>query len=106
MTGFGILGSDAKPAWPALIQWTSSPDFYLRYFAFTCLSKSRPDEATFLPVLLRLIHDPDRNIQEAAARVLHNRFPKDAETAGVYKTFPELKNQPTAQSEAFILDFR
>ena len=33
MTGFGILGSDAKPAWPALIQWTSSIRLHRRYFA-------------------------------------------------------------------------
>src|ERR1700722_1364899 len=24
--GFQLLGSEAKPAWPMLIQWTSSPD--------------------------------------------------------------------------------
>jgi hypothetical protein len=103
--GFDVLGSDAKPAWPALIQWTCSSDNDLRYVAFTCLSKSRPDKETLLPVLLRLIHDPNLTIQQAASRVFHNRYAKDAETAGVYNIFPELKNQPTNHTSAYIFDF-
>jgi hypothetical protein len=103
--GFVVLGNEAKPAWPVLIQWTCSTDTDLRYVAFTCLSKSRPDKETLLPVLLRLIHDPDPSIQQAASRVCHNCFPKEAEAAGVYKMFPELKGQPTRHLSAYMFEF-
>jgi hypothetical protein len=96
--GFQLLGSEAKPAWPVLIQWTSSADKERRLWAFECLAASKPDKETFLPVLTRLFQDPDKQIQEAVAYVYHDQYPQDAETAGVYKVYPFLKNQPRIES--------
>src|SRR5581483_3177332 len=61
--GFGLLGNEAKPAWPVLIKWTSSTNQQLRFTAFLCLQATKPDKGIFLPVLLRLIHDPSKKIQ-------------------------------------------
>ena len=97
MSGFWMLGSESKPAWPVLIQWTYDADWERRYVAFECLAESRPDKGTFLPVLLRSIHDPHPRIQEDASYILHYLYPLDAEAAGIYKMFPKLKNTPTYQ---------
>src|SRR5581483_5885513 len=67
-TGFSLLGSDAKPAWPALVDLTFSRIPELRYDAFWCLVFSEADNATLLPVLTRLVHDPDGVVQKTAAR--------------------------------------
>jgi hypothetical protein len=92
--GFCLLRSDAKPAWPKLIALTCDPDPERRYWAFNCLVYSRPDKETLEPVLLRLIHDPDTNIQYFAAWAFHDGYSQDAEKAGVYKMFPGLKRDP------------
>ncbi len=65
--GFQLLGAEAKPAWPTLIQWTSGPDPERRYWALRCLAATRPDKEIILPVLRRALQDPDRAIQIEAA---------------------------------------
>lgn len=100
--GFWLLGSEAKPAWPILIRWTdpTDPDRARRHWALRCLVQSRPDKETLLPVLLRLIHDPDQSLKENASRTLHYLYPRDAEPAGVYKMFPDLLSERTELTAA------
>jgi hypothetical protein len=93
--GFSLLGSKAKTAWPILIKWTYSTDNQLRLMSLLCLTASKPDQETFMPVLKRLMHDPDREIQSEASLAIHTLYPQEAEAAGVYKMFPELKHLPT-----------
>lgn len=104
--GFQFLGSESKPAWPALIHRTYATDWRERRLALDCLFGAKPDKETFLPVLIRLIHDPERVLQKEAAYDLHLRYPQDAEATGVYKMFPSIKdisrnlpstNQPPAK---------
>jgi|SRR5581483_857434 len=102
--GFKVLGSDAKPAWPVLIQWTSAPDADRRVMGLGCLAESKPDKETLLPVLLRLIHDPDKRVQSYSAYILHYNFTQDAEASGVYKLFPEMTNRPTINTKKHIID--
>lgn len=82
--GFGILKEKARPAWPALVQLTSSRDFETRLCALDALAAVVPDRETFLPVLLRMARDPDEHVQTRAKIILSDYYPKDAKAAGAY----------------------
>ena len=96
--GFGLLGKEAKPAWPTFIQWTYSTNSGRRGLGFWCLAQASPDKDTLLPVLKRLIHDPDRGVQFSSASIFIKRYPEEAESNGVYKLLPSLKKNPTTSS--------
>jgi hypothetical protein len=96
--GFWLLGNESKPAWPVLIQWTYSTDPDRRLLAFVCFAVSKPDKDTFMPVLLRLINDPDYKVQFNVSKVCAFLNPQAAEAAGVYKMYPRLQNQITNAS--------
>jgi hypothetical protein len=98
--GIWLLGDEGKPILPVLIQWTYSPDANRRSRAFTCLLALQSDEATLVPVLLRLIHDPDKKVQRDASTWFHSLYPRDAEAAGVYKMFPDLIRNETPEQPA------
>jgi len=93
--GFLLLGDESKSALPALIRLTRARYSEHRYWAFYCLLACQPDRETLLPVLNRLVHDPDTTIQFFAAHVFHDRYPQEAEAAGVYKILPFLKEHST-----------
>lgn len=95
--GLRILSEDAKPAWPELIRLSHSPDPEIRIRAFWCLSESKMDKETLMPILIRLVSDPDLNVQKNVALGLDILDPKEAEAAGVYKKFPQLKPISTNQ---------
>ncbi len=95
--GFWLLGSESKPAWPVLINWTHSTEPDRRLLAFVCLTASKPDQETLMPVLLRMIHDPNKEVQFTASQVCVYMNPQAAEASGVYKMFPVLKKPPTYQ---------
>jgi hypothetical protein len=96
--GFWLLGSESKPAWPVLIDWTHSTEQDRRLLAFVCLIASKPDNETLMPVLLRIIHDPDKRVQFTASQVCVWMNPQAAEAAGVCEMFPGLKISPTDQT--------
>ena len=48
-----LLGDEAKPAWPVLIQWVYDADRQHRLCALACLARSNPAEKALVPVLLR-----------------------------------------------------
>lgn len=94
--GFTILGKDALPAKPALIALTRDNDPSVRLTAFECLFFIvQPDYKTLTSILVPFGHDPDRYNRERAAE--HMRMfvaiitPEEAEKAGVYEAFPELR---------------
>jgi hypothetical protein len=91
MSGFIILGKDAKSAVPELIMLSKDPDDVARFFALDSLGAIESDKETLLPVLLRLLHDQRHLITYKSARLLSERFPEEAEQAGVYTNFPFLK---------------
>jgi len=94
--GFTILGKDALPAQPALIALTKDSDPTVRITAFECLFFIvQPDYKQLTTILVPFGHDPDRYNREQAAE--HMRMfvaiitPQEAEKAGVYEAFPELR---------------
>jgi hypothetical protein len=95
--GFTILGKDALPAQSALVALTKDSDPTVRMTAFECLFfMVQPDYKTLTTILVPFGHDPDRYNRERAAE--HMRMfvaiitPEEAEKAGVYEAFPELRS--------------
>jgi hypothetical protein len=104
--GFELLGDKVESAWPMFVQYTYSEDSRRRYMALTWLDYTSHKDTIFftghivytlrkntllLPVTLRLVKDPDQEVQHRAARILIQEYPKEAEAAGVFKVFPELR---------------
>jgi hypothetical protein len=94
--GFAILGTNAMPAVPALVEMTRDKDPETRMRAFECLVVIKPDNfKTLLPILVSFAHDPDRQNREKAAHemqlLLPMLSPEEAKEAGVYEAFPDLK---------------
>jgi hypothetical protein len=77
--GFGLLHEKAKPAYPALIQWTFDKDPRLRLVGLTCLNSSKPDKEIILPVLRRLVKDPDERVQFGASLKFFDYAPEEAD---------------------------
>lgn len=84
--GFFLLGKDAEPAWPILIQWTRSADPELRLGSVECLVSSEPDKTTLLPILTRLLTDPDERIRGVATDRIEKLYPKNAKESAVQTT--------------------
>jgi hypothetical protein len=80
---------------PALIHLTESPRGDARYFALLSLRAIRPPQETFLPVLLRTVHDPSHGVERISAITLVQLYPQEAEKAGVSSEFPYLKSDLT-----------
>lgn len=97
--GFALLGTKAKPAWPALVQLTSGKEPGRRFFGLFCLLVSKADKELVLPVCLRLIKDPDKSVQLNTAYWFHFFYPQEAEAAGVCQLAPELKSQPIVETD-------
>ena len=62
-TAFQILGTDALPAVPALIELTKHEYPAVRFYALESLMAINPDKSTLLPVLTNLLADTDEHIR-------------------------------------------
>lgn len=89
--GFRMLGDKAQAAWPTLIQWTRDDDPLRRMLGVDYLAEAGADKDTFPPVLKRLIHDPDEDVQRFAVDQFKLHFPEEAYNAGVNNSFSALK---------------
>jgi len=95
--GFMILQKDAMPAEPALITLTKDNDAGVRMRAFQALCFiEQTNYEKLVPLLVPFSHDPDPDNRERAAgemRIfLMSMTPEEAEKAGVYDAFPELRH--------------
>ena len=103
--GFELLGDKVELAWPMIVQHTYSQDAKERWLALNWLDSphtqlfvTRADgkrilktNTFLLPTELRLLKDPDLNVRHSAALMLFVEYPKEAEAAGVFTTFPDIK---------------
>jgi hypothetical protein len=96
---FRILGTNALPAGPALVQLFQSPDKIQRYYALCCLINIDFEEKLLLPLMLEAFHNADPNVREEAAFYIGTVYPEEAEKAGVYKMYPNLKPSTTNAPE-------
>jgi hypothetical protein len=94
--GFGLLGTNALSAVPALIQLTHNGEgdvaFTAGYVLFLVLDSFRRDKDISLPVLRQLLNDSDPVMQLNAANTMAVWFPEEAEKADVYHKFPQLRS--------------
>jgi hypothetical protein len=93
--GFLMLGDDAMPAVPALVRLSNSQDEKQREHALLCILYIDKDKKRLLPVLLQLFRSPTNDLTSTLAQYLDSNYPNDAERAGVYKMFPDLKPSTT-----------
>lgn len=105
VVGFSLLGTEAKPAWAALIQMTCDPDWNVRANAYGCLMSSKADKEIMIPIFLRLIHDPEQRVRIWAGNDFHVLYSQEAEAAAHHDKPAPLKvpsanqsttNQPSA----------
>ncbi len=73
--GFMLLGNEINSDKAVLVRLTYSADSRIRFWALVMLDGSHPDRDTFLPVLWRLLHDPDQHVQGLAKLDLHSLYP-------------------------------
>jgi hypothetical protein len=100
--GFMILGREALGAVPALVELTKDPFDGIRYRALYSLYYINPEPETFVPVLVRMVHDSNFQVRDLSAEILARLFPEAAEKENVYMNFPWLKrststNQPVTK---------
>lgn len=98
--GFTILQKDAMPAEPKLIALTRDNDAGVRMRAFQALCYIEPTNyQKLVPILIPFSRDPDPDNRERAAplmqMLLMSMTPEEAEKAGVYEAFPDLRHPIT-----------
>ncbi|MDB6022564.1 MAG: repeat protein [Pedosphaera sp.] len=93
--GFNLLGNDAEPAVPALTQLLGSEDKNLWARVWDCFFLIEQDKKILSPIILQLLHNQNVNIRFGAADYLSKVHKDEAEKAGIYKMFPELKPPTT-----------
>jgi hypothetical protein len=77
--GFLLVGDKGKSASPLFVTWTKDADASRRWWGLHCLENCDADKETLRPVLLRLIHDGDKDVHSYATKVLNREFPEEAE---------------------------
>lgn len=90
--GFTILGRDAQSAAPELLQLlrTCSSDSVLDVpFCLICI---KPPKSTTLPTLTEMLNISDTRLNYQVAVCLLTLYPEEAEKAGVYELYPQLKS--------------
>jgi len=93
--GFGLLGRDARPAFPTLIQMTQSQNQERRLWGFIGFAVTKPEKEIFIPVASRLLHDNYEELKNTAAICFNNLYPVEAKSTGVCEIYPDICNPPT-----------
>jgi hypothetical protein len=91
LDGFEVLGKEAVSAVPSLLLLTQEPYPGIRFAALESLRAINTESDTILSILRQTIHAVDKKAQRGSAEVLIELYPQEAEKAGVYKMYPELK---------------
>jgi hypothetical protein len=103
LCGFNVLGSTATPASPALMRLvTAGNTENMKLVALMSLLAIKPDKATIIPFLTRCVGDTDRTFARTAASQFRHWYPAEAEKAGVYKMFPDLRPRTVSSNEPVI----
>jgi hypothetical protein len=77
-----ILGTNARPATPALIKLTKDPGPTVRDQALGMLVDMDLDEETILPVMLSMSHDPVPWLRAVSIQKFLTRYPDEAKRQG------------------------
>jgi len=85
------LGSQARPAIPAVIQLLRHKDKLVRWRAFVFLSENFPNEKIVQEAFIPLLHDPEKNTRYYVAEFLSDIYPEEVKKIDVFKEYPHLK---------------
>jgi len=88
-TGFMAYGPEAQPLLPELIKLSHSHDPQTRLLAYEAAFFTRPGREIFLPLAYRALNDEDGGLHALAAQWMAQRFPKEAEKAGLRDGFSQ-----------------
>jgi len=88
-TGFMAFGATAQPLLPELIRLSHSRDADMRMVAYEAAFFTRPEREVFLPLARRALAEEDGGINVMAAQWMSERFPVEAEQAGLRDRFPQ-----------------
>ena len=99
LKGFTKLANDARPFAPFLIRLVSNADKNIRIASLSCLIATHPENKVLLPVLLQLLHDPDRDLQRLAFAEITVYYPDQVDQTRFSDFFPDASaketNKPT-----------
>jgi hypothetical protein len=96
--GLRILGKDALPAAPALIELSKQGDSETRLRAIISLDSMGPSKDVLVPVLKEHLSDTDWQVQAIAATLLQRRFPEEAGTVPAKWREPTLPNSKAGET--------
>lgn len=95
LCGFALLERDAQLVEPVLIKLTKDPDREKRFWSFGAFVCIKPPKEIFMPVATGLLKDPDDGVRTCSAGGIIDLYPDEAEKAGVFVLFPELRSGQT-----------
>jgi hypothetical protein len=99
-SGFQYYGTVTKTLQPRLIRMTLSQDADRRLCGYEAFYFSRPDKDVFLAVAYRGLSESDSGIRTMTAQWLVERFPEEAERAGVRHQYPQYYSLANEQTNA------
>jgi hypothetical protein len=94
--GFRMLGQDALPAVPALVQLTRHADSEIRLRALVSLGSIGLSKDALLPVLTERLKDADWQVRATAATLLQDKFPEEAPSVPAEWRRPSLPHSQDA----------
>jgi hypothetical protein len=99
-TGFLRFATVAQPLLPELLRLSLSPDPDMRSGAYEAAFFTRPPRDIFLPLAARALEDKAAGCDAMAAQWMKQRFPEEAQQAGLQQRFPQFfQHQAEAKDE-------
>jgi hypothetical protein len=89
--GFYVLGEDARSASPAVIHILETGSTETGLDVLICLDRIQPPKEIVLPVLTQKLNNSNRELSLRIAFWLICNYYEEAEKAGVYKLYPQLR---------------
>jgi hypothetical protein len=89
--GFHLLKDESRGVASNLAELSAHSDRDVRECAVLCLMDMVPSKEVFLPVLVKRLHDTSPGNRKQAALYIIMHYPEDAEDAGVFHVFPDLR---------------
>lgn len=88
LAGIMAYHTEAQPLCPELLKLSRSPDPHTRLLGYEAAFFTWPDKEVFLPLAARALGEEDEGVQALAAQWMAQRFPVEAEAAGLRDRFP------------------
>jgi hypothetical protein len=97
-----ILGTNARPAAPALIKLTKNPESEVRSRALYMLLEMDLDKQIMVPVLISMTRDPVPRVRETTIQKFLTWYPEEAKIQGFTWEALDAETRRRAESEAAV----